>query len=116
VPPPGRSSIWRSVPPIPGRLGQLVRKNMREVLSTLDFYCALVLSMSVLLWRIVGPPLPHEALMAMTVLTLAALSSYAQCLFGLDGEGGESRYRLLPIAGWRLLLAKDLAFLLALVP
>ena len=39
----------------------------------------------------IGLPLPHEAFMAMTVLTVGALSSYAQCLFGLDGEGGHSR-------------------------
>jgi hypothetical protein len=52
----------------------------------------------------------------MTVLVVGALSSYAQCMFGLDGEGGLSRYRLLPVRGWQLLLAKDAAFLAALVP
>ena len=35
--------------------------------------------------------------MAMTLLVVVALSSYAQCLFGLDGKGGLSRYRLLPV-------------------
>ena len=44
------------------------------------------------------------------------MSSYAQCLFGLDGEGGRSRYRLLPVRGWQLLLAKDAAFLIVLLP
>jgi len=111
IPTPGRALFWRRVPGFPGPLEQLVRKNLREILSTLDFYCAAILSLAVLAWRWFGPPLPHEALMAMTVLTVGALSSYAQCLFGLDGEGGLSRYRLLPVCGWQLLLAKDIAFL-----
>lgn len=116
LPSPGRTPMWRSVPGIPGVLNQLVRKNLREILSTLDYYCAAILSLSVLCWRLFGPALPPEAFMAMTVLTVGAVSSYAQCLFGLDGEGGLSRYRLLPVRGWQLLLAKDAAFLLALFP
>ena len=116
LPAPGRTPMWRWVPGVPGPLDQLVRKNLREILSTLDFYCAAILSLAVLEWRLFGPVMPQEAFMAMTVLTVGALSSYAQCLFGLDGEGGLSRYRLLPMRGWQLLLAKDIAFLLALFP
>jgi hypothetical protein len=44
------------------------------------------------------------------------MSTYAQCFFGLDGAAGIARYRLLPLAGWQILLAKDLAFLLIAVP
>ena len=116
LPSPGRTIMWRRVPGVPGALNQLVRKNLREILSTLDFYCAAILSLSVLAWRLFGLALPREAFMAMTVLTVGAVSSYAQCLFGLDGEGGLSRYRLLPVRGWQLLLAKDTAFVLALLP
>ena len=116
VPLPHGMGLWRRVPPFPGPLNQLIRKNLREILSTLDFYCALILSLAVCLSRILVPNLPREALLAMTVLVVAAMSSYAQCLFGLDGEGGLSRYRLLPIRGWRLLLAKDAAFLAVVVP
>jgi hypothetical protein len=116
LPSPGRTPMWRRVPGLPGPLDQLVRKNLREILSTLDYYCAAILSLSVLGWRLFGPALPHEAYMAMTVLTVGAVSSYAQCLFGLDGEGGLSRYRLLPVRGWQLLLAKDAAYLIALLP
>ena len=116
LPSPGRTPMWRRVPGLPGPLDQLVRKNLREILSTLDYYCAAILSLSVLVWRLFGPALPREAYMAMTVLTVGAVSSYAQCLFGLDGEGGLSRYRLLPVRGWQLLLAKDAAYLIALLP
>ena len=108
--------VWQRMPQFPGPLNQLVRKNLREILSTLDFYCALVLSVAVGAYRLFGAGLPEEALMAMTVLVIGAMSSYAQCLFGLDGEGGISRYTLLPVSGTQLLLAKDAAFLVVTVP
>ena len=116
LPLPSGIGMWRRVPQFPGPLNQLVRKNLREILATLDFYCALVLSLAVLAYRIFGPALPPEAFMAMTVLVVGAMSSYAQCLFGLDGEGGLSRCRLLPVRGWQLLLAKDAAFLAVVIP
>jgi hypothetical protein len=116
IPLPRGGGFFRAMPNFPGPLNQLVRKNLREILSTLDFYCAAILSLALLAYRILGPPLPREAMMAMTVLVVGALSSYAQCLFGLDGQGGLSRYRLLPVRGWQLLLAKDAAFLAALIP
>ncbi len=117
LPLPRGNGMWRHVPQFPGPLNQLVRKNLREILSTLDFYCALILSLAVLVYRVFGPALPPpEAFMAMTVLVVGAMSSYAQCLFGLDGEGGLSRCRLLPVRGWQLLLAKDVAFLTVVIP
>ena len=103
--------FWRRLPTFPGPLNQLIRKNLREILSTLDFYVALLLALAATAWRVAGPPLPREAWLQMTLLALLALSSYTQCLFGLDGDGGLSRYRLLPLPGWQLLAAKDVAFL-----
>ena len=108
--------IWRRIPQFPGPLNQLIRKNVRELLSTLDFYCALLLSAATLAYRLLGPRLPPEAFLAVTILVVMALSTYAQCLFGLDGAGGLSRYRLLPLRGWQILVAKDAAFLLVLAP
>jgi len=109
-------SLWRLAPNFPGPLNQLIRKNIREMLSTLDFYCALILSICVLVYRLLGPPLPGEAFLAVTVLVVLALSSYAQCLFGLDGDGGLGRYRLLPLRGWQILAAKDAAYLMLTIP
>ena len=109
-------SIWRRIPQFPGPLNQLIRKNLRELLSTLDFYCALLLSLAALVFRVLGTPLPPEARLALAVLVVLALSSFAQCLFGLDGRGGLSRYHLLPIHGWQILAAKDAAFLLVAIP
>jgi len=71
-----------------------------------------MLSAGALIFRVKGQ-LPAEALFPLTMLVTLALSSYAQSLFGLDGDGGLTRYRLLPVPGWQLLAAKDAAFLLA---
>jgi hypothetical protein len=45
------------------------------------------------------------------MLVALALSTYAQGLFSLDGAVGMTRYRLLPLRGWQILLAKDAAYL-----
>jgi len=103
--------LWRRVPHIPGPLDQLLRKNLRQALSTLDFYCGLVLSAGALGARLAGQLFP-EALLPMTILVMLAISTQPQSLFGLDSEGGMTRYRLLPVRGWQVLAAKDLAFLL----
>lgn len=108
-----RKGVWRRIPNLPGPLNHLIRKNLRELLSTLDFYCALILSAAVTAFRFAGANLPAEALLPMTVLVILALSSYAQSLFGLDGDQALTRYRLLPVRGWHVLAAKDVSFLLA---
>ncbi|HWD00809.1 MAG TPA: hypothetical protein VG456_28830 [Candidatus Sulfopaludibacter sp.] len=108
--------LLRRVPQFPSPLNHLIRKNLREMFATLDFYCGLLLSLAALLYRLLGRTLPPEALLPLTVLLVLAFSSYAQCLFGLDGAGGMGRYRLLPLPGWQILAAKDAAFLLVVVP
>jgi len=112
LPVSGRDGIWRLVPDLGIPLGQLIRKDLRQMLSMLDFYCALILSLASLAYRVFGAALPPDARMALTLLIVLALSSYAQCLFGLDGDGGMTRYRLFPLGGWQRLVSKDLAFLL----
>ncbi|MCP5118101.1 MAG: hypothetical protein GY953_45385 [bacterium] len=110
--PGSRGNVWRRLPDLPGPLNQLVRKNLREMLSTLDFYGGLILAAPALYFRARGV-LPVEALFPLTLVVVLTISTYAQSLFGLDGEGGRTRYRLLPIAGWRILAAKDVTFLSA---
>lgn len=104
--------LARFVPGIGGLLGELVKKNLRQMISTLDFWCALALSVATTIYRVADRTAPPEAFLLMSLLVMLALSSYAQCLFGLDGEGGLTRYRLLPLRGWQILLAKDAAFLM----
>jgi hypothetical protein len=110
-----RGGAWRPVPRFPGPLNHLIRKNVREMLVTLDFYCALLLSLIALAFRTAGK-LPAEAMLPMTALVAIALSSYAQCLFGLDGDSGIERYRLMPLRGWQVLIAKDAAYLSLAIP
>jgi hypothetical protein len=107
-----RQGMWRRMPHFPGRLDQLVRKNLRQILSTLDFWCAAMLSAGALGFRLAGR-LPDDALLPLTILVMLPYSTGAQTLFGLDGEGGLTRYALLPVPNWQVLVAKDAAFLLS---
>jgi hypothetical protein len=111
IPDARRQGIFRYVPAFPGSLGQLSRNHFRQMLATLDFYAALLLAASAAIYRLITPRFEHDIALAMAVLSLLALSSHALCLFGLDGPQGFTRYRLLPLHGWRILAAKNGAFL-----
>lgn len=106
--------LLQHIPPIPGRLGGLMRKGVRDVLSVLDFYAAALLSVGGGLYRILTPRPDPDAFAVIGLLVALALSTYAQSLFGLDLGSGITRYRLLPVRGWETLLAKDLPFLAVL--
>ena len=61
-----------------------------------------------------GGVLEPEALPILSMVVVVALSTSAQVLIGLDGAGAQ-RYRLMPLKGWRILLAKDAAFMIVLL-
>lgn len=107
-----RRNLWRRLPAFPGPFGQLVRKDIREILCTLDFWFAVLLSLSCLSYRLFVHKLPQDALMVFSILAVLALSTWSQSSFGLDGDDGILRYRLLPVSGWRVLGAKGVAFML----
>ena len=52
----------------------------------------------------------------MSLVVIVALSTCAQCLFALDAGPGLDRYRLTPIRGWRVLVAKHTALTIAGAP
>ncbi len=106
--------LLRRLPDIPGRLGGLIRNNLRQMLTVLDTYTALVLSASALTYRLMSHKPDPNAFPILALLVALALSTYAQCLFGLDAKSGLMRYRLLPLRGWEILLAKDIAYLAVL--
>jgi hypothetical protein len=115
-----RDSHWnllRYIPQFPGRLGGLVRKNMREILSLIDPYAALLLSVGGGLYRLLGAHPDPDAFAILGLLVALTMSTCAQSLFGVElGSGsGMTRYRLLPLGGWEILLAKDIAFLAVLL-
>lgn len=106
----GGGSLWRWMPRFPAPLNQLIRKNLREMLSTLDFFCGALIAAAALLWRAMGL-LPPPAFFPLTMIAMLAISTCALSLFGLDGVAGMTRYRLMPVRGWQVLLAKDAAYM-----
>ena len=113
--PTPRFSLFRCIPPLPGKLGGLIRKNLREGLLQLDPYLGLLLSVSGLAYRISSPRPVPEALFGLSLLVVLALSTCAQGLFAVEGRHGFERYALLPLRGWEVLLAKDLAWMTILL-
>ena len=107
--------LLRAIPRFPGRMGALVRKNVRETLSLLDPYAALLLSLGGAAYRLFGANPDPAAFSIMALLVALAMSTCAQSLFGLDRDSGVTRYHLLPLRGWEILLAKDVAFLAILL-
>jgi hypothetical protein len=109
-----RAPAWnpqRHIPQLPGKLGGMIRNHTREMFSLLDPYLALLLSFAGTAYRIFSTHPDPAAFPMLALLVALALSTCAQCLFGLDSASGISRYRLLPLRGWQILLAKDVAFL-----
>ena len=76
-------SVARMVPRFPGRTGGLVSANLREMLTLLDPYLAIVISAGGTVWRLVGPADPG-AFPILAMLVAVAMSTYAQCLFALE--------------------------------
>ena len=105
------SNPFRWIPAFPGSLGGLVRKNLRELFRTLDVYLALILSLLGTLYRLLDSNPATDVGSGCSILIVLALSTPTQSLFAAEGRAGLERYRLMPIRGWELLLAKDLAFL-----
>jgi hypothetical protein len=97
-----------------GDLTQLVRKELRQLLTALDLYCALLIVIPAFYFRLTGV-LPVSARVPLTGLVVVIMSTIPLTLFGLDGEGGMTRYRLWPVHGWWALAAKDIAYLLLML-
>ena len=105
-------SLLRYVPPIPGKLGGLIRVNLRQMLMVLDLCVALAMSLGGGIYLHFASNPDPAARPILALLVALAISTYAQCLFGLDRSASAmARYRLLPLDGWEVLLAKDIAFL-----
>ncbi|MDQ2799131.1 MAG: hypothetical protein M3Y13_05750 [Armatimonadota bacterium] len=103
--------VRRYVPQPPGRLGGVCRLSLRQMMMTLDFYVALTVSVGGAIYRWSDAHADPAAYPVLAMVVALALSTYAQRMFGFDGPVGETRYRLLPLRGWKLLFAKDAAYL-----
>jgi hypothetical protein len=115
-----RVGAWQ-LPNLSGRtvstalLPGMIVNNLRQMLTVLDTYLALAIGAGGDLWRLLSVHPDPSAYPILSLLAAIALSTYAQCLFALDGDSGRTRYRLLPSRGWRILAAKDAAFLIVLL-
>jgi hypothetical protein len=89
----------------------LITNNVRQMFSLLDTWLALAIGWGGGLWRLLARHPDPASFSILGLLAALALSTYAQCLFALDGDSGKTRYRLLPAQGWRIVIAKDAAFL-----
>ena len=103
-------NLMRFVPAPPGLMGHLIRLHWREMLTTLDPYVGLLLTFATTLYRLTGGNLDPAAVPIISMVVVVTISTSAQVLIGLDGAGAQ-RYRMVPIRGWQVLLAKDIAFL-----
>lgn len=99
----------------PGRLGGLIKKDLRYFIRLLDFYFALpivILFISYLAWS----PEPSASVFSAVILILfLPCISVASNYFGLDSPQGLDRYALFPLSGRQLLLSKNLAFALLFI-
>ena len=103
------------VPPVPlGGMTQLIRKDFRQFLTSLDFYCALLIAAPAGCLRIAGK-LPPDSQVPLTALIIIFMSTMALTLFGLELEGGITRYSLLPLPSWKILAGKGAAYLLLML-
>lgn len=100
-------------PRVPGP--PLFVKNLRQLLTTLDAYLTLAIGAAGALYRLLAPHPDPASLPMLALLAALALSTAAQSLFAFDAAPGLTRYRLLPIPAWRILFAKDAAYLTILL-
>jgi len=117
----GRLSIaapisWRlRIPRAPVSLGGIVQETAYELTATLDFWTALLVALCGTLYRLFDHAADLEAFPILALFVGIAMSTVAQRMMSLDEGRAHLRYRLLPIAGWKLLLAQDATFLLPLL-
>jgi hypothetical protein len=107
-----RWSALKYVPSFPGKLGGLIRNHLRQLFQVLDSYVALILVLASCAYRFLANKPDPEAFSILALMIALIMSTYAQCLFGLDPQ---TRYRLFPLHGWEVLLSKDVAFLALLL-
>jgi hypothetical protein len=99
------------IPPFPSRLCGLIRNNVRQMFTVLDVYIAIMFSIGGAAYRWLAVAPQPAAFPILSLMVALAMSTYAHVLFGLDqSSSATTRYRLLPLRGWQILLAKDITY------
>lgn len=109
-----RAALSAWTPPIPTCAGELIRKDLRQLLTYLDVWVSTAFCLGAVIYSFAAEAPDPEAAVVVSCLAAVIMSTSAQCLFGLDGPAGFTRYRLLPLRGWQILAAKGAAWLLLL--
>jgi hypothetical protein len=105
-----RMNLLRFIGTFPGNLGGLIQNHLRVLLSALDFYFATLFALCAAVycfWTAQPDPMARVIIGQLIVIFLSTL---AQCQFGFDDAAERIRYRLLPLSGVQILLAKDVAW------
>jgi hypothetical protein len=99
----------------PGRLGGLLKKDLRYFVRLLDVYFALPIVILFVIYLASNPePSASVFKVVLIILFLPWISMASNC-FGLDSPLGLDRYGLFPLSGRDILLSKNLAFALILM-
>jgi hypothetical protein len=98
----------------PLKVGGIAQEMWRELQGTLDFWTALLIAVSGTLYRLFGRAPEPEAFPMLSLFVGIAMSTIGQRMLCLDEGRALLRYRLLPIAGWKLLVTQDMTFLIPL--
>ncbi len=110
-----RANQLRRIRLLRGPLGGLVSAHWRGMFALLDTWLAVLIAVPGTGWRIATSHRDAEALPILGLLIALALSTQAQSLFGLDFASSLLRQRMLPLKGWQILFAKDVAWLSVLL-
>jgi len=107
-----RANPLRFIPRFPGPLGGLIQNHLRILLSSLDVYFATLFAICAAVYCFFTAHPDPMARVVIGQLVVIFLSTLAQCQFGFDDAAERVRYRLIPLSGAQILLAKDLAWIL----
>jgi hypothetical protein len=109
-----RTPAGLSISRTPLEVSGIAQETWREMLGTLDFWTALLIAVSGSLYRLFGRAPKPETLPILSLFVGIAMSTIGQRMLRLDEGRALLRYRLLPIAGWKLLVTQDMTFLIPL--
>jgi len=109
-----RTPAGLSISRTPLAFGGIAQEMWREISGTLDFWAALFIAISGTLYRLFGQAPEPEAFSILSLFVGIAMSTIGQRMLRLDEGRALLRYRLLPVAGWKLLVTQDMTFLIPL--
>lgn len=103
-----------TIPNVSTTMGGVSLQMWRDLTATLDFWAALILATSGTLYRLFEKTPDRNAFPILALFVGIAMSTIAQRMLSLDEGRASLRYRLLPCAGWKVLVILDTTFLIAL--